>query len=656
MTVLEIGTGSGYSTALLAHLVGREGHVVSMDVVPELVDRARMLLSVHGYANTTVLQADGMHGTPAQAPFDRVAAWATAPHLPTSWIAQLAPEGLIVAPMLLAPISKSGVGTRIRVAEDRTTYADQLFPAGFVEMHDEEMDQWLVPPYGIDALCRDDAGRAWWLSGTWLRGHEGDSHGWHLLDSLTKDRHEVAGPLELGEPAGDFRAWLLATRPDGLTTAALGDPTWRMGYAHSSGVALTDMRTATKSITSGDPDAPDVLTTWANAWRQRGRLLAEGRPEGEPGVATMVGDAPAPGSTDHREDASSGASGRGKPTERRDFLRLSLAAASAPLALAQAVAGAGEGAVELTRKGSPVGPDVLEAVTSVTRGYRRLWSSTPGEELRDPVLGHLRLIARLLASTTSEKDQVRLAAAGSETALLAAWLAEDLWDFGAVSRHYQAAQSYAERAQNDVLCAYVEGCRSYWASRTGNATEAVGAIRRATHLLPGNAPATSHVWIAARQATAHAAAHDEPAMSSALLQAEKALDENSGSGETTWPWVFPIDHGELSRYRGIAAASLELPRTALPALEEGLGSVGTAPSKRRSYTLGKLAEVHVLTGDIEQACDLAVDVFTIATQLSDTESLMAVRRLRTQLVPVAATPAVRAFDDRVLSSVLGLNT
>lgn len=271
MTVCEIGTGSGYSTALLAHLVGREGHVVSMDVVPELVDRARMLLSAHGYTNTTVLQADGMRATPARAPFDRLAAWATTPHLPTSWVAQLAPEGLIVAPMLLAPISKCGVGTRIRVADDHGIYADQLFPASFVEMHDEEVDQWLVPPHGIDALCRDDAGRAWWLSGTWLRGHEGDSHGWHLLDSLIADRHEVAGPLEVGERAGDFRAWLLANRPDGLTTAALGDPTWHMGYAHSSSAALTDMRTATRSIASGDPDAADVLTTWANAWRRGGR-------------------------------------------------------------------------------------------------------------------------------------------------------------------------------------------------------------------------------------------------------------------------------------------------------------------------------------------------------------------------------------------------
>ncbi|MGH3620466.1 MAG: protein-L-isoaspartate O-methyltransferase family protein [Sciscionella sp.] len=271
MTVLEIGTGSGYSTALLARLVGSKGRVVSVDAVADLVDRARTLLPAHGYPNTSILRADGAQGAPEHGPFDRIIAWATAPHLPVAWITQLAVDGVIVAPIALMPISKCGSGTRIRLADDCTPYVDQLFPAGFVEMYGQEIDQWLVPPYGIDVARRNYAGRAHWLSGMWLRSPKEYGHGQHLLDSLITDCHEITGPLDPGESAVDFRAWLLATRPDGLTTAALGDPTWRIGHAHPTGAALTDIRTATHTITAGDPDAADVLTTWVNTWRQAGR-------------------------------------------------------------------------------------------------------------------------------------------------------------------------------------------------------------------------------------------------------------------------------------------------------------------------------------------------------------------------------------------------
>lgn len=271
MTVLEIGTGSGYSTALLAHLAGSEGSVVSLDVVGALVDRARTLLSAHGHANVTVLRADGVKGAPERGPFDRIVAWATPPHLPAAWITQLVPEGVIVAPMLLAPICKSGIGSRIRLSSHGAPWVDQLFHAGFVETHEEEVDQWLVPPYGVDAACRDDSGRTHWLSALWLRSSKGASRGQAVLESLMKDRREIAGPLDAGELAADFRVWLLATQPDGLTTAALGDPIWHIGHTHPTGAALTNVQTAAHTVTAGDPDATEVIFTWADAWRLSGR-------------------------------------------------------------------------------------------------------------------------------------------------------------------------------------------------------------------------------------------------------------------------------------------------------------------------------------------------------------------------------------------------
>jgi transcriptional regulator with XRE-family HTH domain len=336
--------------------------------------------------------------------------------------------------------------------------------------------------------------------------------------------------------------------------------------------------------------------------------------------------------------------------ERRELLHLMGRAATAGV-LTSAL-----GRVPASASTTPAGAEGIEAAATVARGYHRLWATTPTEDLRDLVLGHLRLVSRLLTSASSEKDQARLAAAASDTALLAAWLAEDSWDLGAVQWHFQEARTYAERSQDSDLQAFAACTMSEWAARgTGRGAEAVKLVQHARSLLPRNASAAAHTYIAAREATAYATAHDEPAMSSALIRAEKSLDKTDGPSEATWPWTFPMNHQqELTRYRGFAALTLKLPAMAVPALTEGLEQLGPAPTKRRAYTMSKLAEAHCQTGDIAQACDLGAQAFTIGSQLGDTESLIALRNVRVQLMPVETTQAVRAFDDRVLSTLLTL--
>ena len=68
--------------------------------------------------------------------------------------------------------------------------------------------------------------------------------------------------------------------------------------------------------------------------------------------------------------------------------------------------------------------------------------------------------------------------------------------------------------------------------------------------------------------------------------------------------------------------------------------------------MGKLAEAYCQTGDVEQACDLGTQAFAIGSQLRDTWSLMAVRNVRVQLIPMQTTKAVRSFDDRVAPTLL----
>lgn len=94
--VLEIGTGSGYAAAVFAQLFGA---VFSIERVRALHERARVNLRPLRLANVRLAFGDGAHGLPAEAPFDAIIAAAAGAQIPPSWGGQLAPAGVIVAPL-----------------------------------------------------------------------------------------------------------------------------------------------------------------------------------------------------------------------------------------------------------------------------------------------------------------------------------------------------------------------------------------------------------------------------------------------------------------------------------------------------------------------------------------------------------------------------
>jgi protein-L-isoaspartate(D-aspartate) O-methyltransferase len=97
--VLEIGAGTGYNAAVLAELVGPSGSVVTIDVDDELVAAARRHLDDAGYPQVRTICADGVHGDPSGAPFDRIIATVGVDAIPPAWIAQLRDGGRLVAPL-----------------------------------------------------------------------------------------------------------------------------------------------------------------------------------------------------------------------------------------------------------------------------------------------------------------------------------------------------------------------------------------------------------------------------------------------------------------------------------------------------------------------------------------------------------------------------
>ncbi|WP_107054515.1 ATP-grasp peptide maturase system methyltransferase [Streptomyces sp. NRRL S-350] len=115
-SVLEIGTGTGYSTALMCHRLG-EDQVTTVEVDPEVAARADAALETAGYSTWTVT-ADGLLGHPYRAPYDRVVATCAVRRIPYTWVRQTRPGGTV-----LATVGSWAYGTglaKVTVGEDGT--------------------------------------------------------------------------------------------------------------------------------------------------------------------------------------------------------------------------------------------------------------------------------------------------------------------------------------------------------------------------------------------------------------------------------------------------------------------------------------------------------------------------------------------------------
>ena len=98
--VLEVGAGSGYHAATIAEQTGPQGHVYTIELVPELVKAARSNLAKAGYSDrVTLVQGDGSLGYPDRAPYDRIVVTAAAPKIPQPLLRQLVLGGVLVIPI-----------------------------------------------------------------------------------------------------------------------------------------------------------------------------------------------------------------------------------------------------------------------------------------------------------------------------------------------------------------------------------------------------------------------------------------------------------------------------------------------------------------------------------------------------------------------------
>ena len=100
--ILDVGSGSGWTSALLGEIVGPEGKVIAIDIVPELVEFGEKNVAKYDFIKSGIAEficADGSKGYQKEAPFDKILASASAAKLPSAWQEQLKTGGRIVTPI-----------------------------------------------------------------------------------------------------------------------------------------------------------------------------------------------------------------------------------------------------------------------------------------------------------------------------------------------------------------------------------------------------------------------------------------------------------------------------------------------------------------------------------------------------------------------------
>lgn len=217
--VLEIGAGTGFNAALIAHLVGRDGHVVTIDIDADLCEQARANLAAAGIEGVEVVRADGAHGWPPAAPYDRMILTVSTSDLSPEWLGQLVEDGVLVVPLALAgPIQQSVAFVRRGPA----LFSTEVTTCGFMPLRGEMAPPPPAPDGGLEPWLQGPAHASGYvLPAPDLRA------GFEAWLALTQNayfrprlRAEDAPVFGLRETAG---AALVVPQDDGYPVLVFGD-------------------------------------------------------------------------------------------------------------------------------------------------------------------------------------------------------------------------------------------------------------------------------------------------------------------------------------------------------------------------------------------------------------------------------------------------
>lgn len=114
--ILDVGSGSGWTTAIIAHIIGEKGYVWGVELLPDLVSFGRKNISKYHFKNAEILQAGNILGLPNEAPFDKILVSACADNIPQELMEQLKEGGIMVLPIgdSICKVEKKSDGVEIK--------------------------------------------------------------------------------------------------------------------------------------------------------------------------------------------------------------------------------------------------------------------------------------------------------------------------------------------------------------------------------------------------------------------------------------------------------------------------------------------------------------------------------------------------------------
>jgi transcriptional regulator with XRE-family HTH domain len=325
----------------------------------------------------------------------------------------------------------------------------------------------------------------------------------------------------------------------------------------------------------------------------------------------------------------------GTDVERRNFLTGAAAVATAA-ALPPALT-----------PHSPAGDGQVATLRLATSAFRRMDGWTPSRQLSEPVLAHLRLTQTIAGEAEHEEQRSRLAAAGSEAASLAGWLAWDMGDYGSARTWYGTAVKAARRAGNPLLTAYQLGSLAQFEAHAGNAPQALDLVRDARRQLGGSRLAIADAWLATVEALAHSAAGDTESTDTALAAAERSVVRIAVEEPPPWPWVFTFSGGKVAACRLSCGARLGLSKWVFGAQDDAAGVLSSGHDKQRALLLLDVASGHMAAGRLDGAFALATRAVETGLRYRSGRIVERARALRRGFTSATPPKVVRDFDERL---------
>jgi transcriptional regulator with XRE-family HTH domain len=246
---------------------------------------------------------------------------------------------------------------------------------------------------------------------------------------------------------------------------------------------------------------------------------------------------------------------------------------------------------------------VADQVTEITAQFRLLYHHLPPADLLPAVIGHLRLLDRLL-HRAGDDIRRRLASEVAETAGLAAWLCGEADDGIGMLRLYRMADDAAELSGERALAGYIVGFHAQALICRAELGRGLAQLDAAC-AITGQGQPTVTAWLAALQAQALATAGRPGEALTALDAAER--DFARGDTVAAAEWMYGFDAARLAAHRGACLLRLGDTEAAAAALSEALAELPASCVRRRAEVTLDLAGVRLLQRDIEDAVRLTVD-------------------------------------------------